>query len=65
MIIQKASARDIRHKAEAQGMSTLQTSGWEQCKRGVTSLDEIMRYADLIVEDEAPAVPEEEPPPLT
>ena len=51
MIIHKASARDIRHKAEAQGMSTLQTSGWEQCKRGITSLDEVMRYADLISDD--------------
>ncbi|WP_255567918.1 GspE/PulE family protein [Ruficoccus sp. ZRK36] len=65
MIIHKASARDIRHRAEAQGMSTLQTSGWEQCKRGITSLDEIMRYADLVVEDEAPAAPEDTPPPLS
>ncbi len=63
MIIRKDSARDIRHKAEAQGMSTLQTSGWEQCKRGITSLDEIMRYADLIVEDEAPPPPPEDQPP--
>ncbi len=51
MIIHKASARDIRHKAEGQGMSTLQTSGWEQCKRGITSLDEVMRYADLIADE--------------
>lgn len=66
MIIHKTSARDIRHVAEKQGMSTLQTSGWEQCKRGITSLDEVMRYADLIVEDEVPAAPvsdNDNPPP--
>ncbi len=52
MIIQRASSRDIRVRAEKQGMQTLQRSGWEQVKRGVTSLDEVMRYADLIADED-------------
>ncbi len=47
MVVQKASARDIRTKALAEGMLTLQRSGWEQVKRGITSLPEIMRFAEL------------------
>lgn len=61
MIIQKASARDIRQAAEERGMSTLQTSGWEQCKRGITSLDEVMRYADLIADEGDEPVTEDQP----
>ncbi|MEM8550543.1 MAG: GspE/PulE family protein [Verrucomicrobiota bacterium] len=61
LIIHKASARDIRHAAETQGMSTLQTSGWQQAKRGITSLDEVMRYADLITEAEETAAVADDP----
>lgn len=52
MIIQRNSAREIREVAERGGMSTLQASGWAQARRGITSLDEIMRYADIVSEDE-------------
>ncbi len=45
LIIQKASARDIRQRALSKGMRTLQASGWEQVKRGLTALAEIMRYS--------------------
>ncbi|MFA5258133.1 MAG: GspE/PulE family protein, partial [Opitutales bacterium] len=46
LIVGKQSARHIRVAAIAQGMSTLQQSGWEQVKRGRTTLDEVMRFAD-------------------
>lgn len=48
LIIRKASAREIRIVAESQGMRTLQSCGWEQVKRGITSLPEVMRYADMM-----------------
>ncbi len=54
MIIHRNSSREIREVAERNGMSTLQGSGWAQAKRGITSLDEIMRYADIVTEDEMP-----------
>ncbi len=38
-------------------MSTLQRSGWEQVKRGITSLPEIMRYAEQVVESAELASP--------
>ena len=31
-------------------MSTLQSSGWNQIKRGLTTIDEVIRYADSVVE---------------
>ncbi len=46
LILQRASAREIRSTGVSIGMRTLQQSGWEQVKRGVTSLPEIMRYAE-------------------
>lgn len=52
MIIQRNSAREIREVAEEGGMSTLQGSGWAQAKRGVASLEEVMRYADIITDEE-------------
>ena len=48
LIIRRASAREIRIVAESQGMRTLQSCGWEQVKRGMTSLSEVMRYADMV-----------------
>ncbi len=47
MIVQKASAREIRDAATADGMRSLQHCGWEQVKRGVTSLAEVMRFAEM------------------
>jgi type II secretory ATPase GspE/PulE/Tfp pilus assembly ATPase PilB-like protein len=45
LIVQKRSARDIRHEALKFGMTTLQMSGWEQLALGRTSLNELMRYS--------------------
>jgi general secretion pathway protein E len=53
LVIKSASAPDIREVALREGMSTLQGSGWNQIKRGFTTIDEVIRYADGFVEDEA------------
>ncbi len=45
LIVQKRSARDIRHEALKYGMTTLQSSGWKQLGLGRTSLNEVMRYS--------------------
>ena len=47
LIVKKASARVIRDEALAQGMRSLQECGWEQVKRGLTCLPDIMRYAEI------------------
>ena len=51
LIIKSASAPEIREVALTQGMTTLQQSGWAQIKRGLTSLSEVVRYADIFVEE--------------
>ena len=51
LVIKSASAPDIREIALTEGMSTLQESGWAQIKRGLTTLDEVVRYADGMLED--------------
>jgi type II secretory ATPase GspE/PulE/Tfp pilus assembly ATPase PilB-like protein len=52
MIIKNASAPEIRQLALSEGMTTLQQSGWIQIKRGLTSLSEVIRYADIFSEEE-------------
>ena len=52
LVIKSASAPDIREVALKEGMSTLQGSGWQQIKRGLTTFDEVIRYADGAVEEE-------------
>ena len=46
LVIKSASAPDIREIALKEGMSTLQGSGWSQIKRGLTTIEEVIRYAD-------------------
>lgn len=53
LIVQKSSARDIRTEALKHGMSTLQSSGWDQVARGRTTLNEVMRYSTVEEEEEA------------
>ena len=52
LVIKSASAPDIREIALKEGMSTLQGSGWQQIKRGLTTIDEVIRYADGVVDEE-------------
>lgn len=51
LVIKSASAPDIREVALKEGMSTLQGSGWQQIKRGLTTIDEVIRYADGMIEE--------------
>ena len=51
LIIKSASAPEIREVALTQGMTTLQESGWTQIKRGLTSLSEVVRYADIFIDE--------------
>jgi len=46
-IVQRASARLIRQTAVRQGMRTLMQSGWAHVKNGLTTLEEVMRYAEV------------------
>lgn len=46
-IVQRASARKIRQTAIEQGMNTLMRSGWAHIKNGYTTLEEVMRYAEI------------------
>ncbi len=52
LVINSASAPDIREVALKEGMSTLQGSGWEQIKRGLTTIDEVIRYADGMIDED-------------
>jgi general secretion pathway protein E len=51
LVIKSASAPDIREVALREGMSTLQSSGWSQIKRGLTTIDEVIRYSDSALAD--------------
>jgi len=51
-IVEKASSHEIRELALHQGMRSLPHSGWEQVKRGLIHLPDIMRYADIGSDDE-------------
>lgn len=46
MIVERAPAMEIAKTARAKGMRTLCGCGWELVKRGATSLEEIMYYAN-------------------
>ncbi|MGJ3241929.1 MAG: GspE/PulE family protein [Opitutales bacterium] len=51
LIVQKASARMIRQQAIREGMKTLQTCGWQQVRAGLTTLEEVMRFAETTEEE--------------
>ena len=46
-IVKRDSARLIRQTAVSQGMRSLQKSGWEHIKRGTTTFEEVMRFAEM------------------
>lgn len=46
-IVQRHSARLIRQVAMGEGMRSLQHSGWEHIKQGLTTFEEVMRYAEM------------------
>lgn len=45
-IIKNAPAREIRRIAISEGMRTLQECAWDHVKKGETTLDEVMQFAD-------------------
>ncbi len=51
-IVKRDSARLIRQTAVAQGMRTLMQSGWEHVKGGTTTLEEVMRFAEVESEED-------------
>ena len=53
LILRRSSAKEIRNQAIANGMRTIQECGWEQVKRQLTSLGEIMRFAEVGFKEEA------------
>lgn len=60
LIYEQASAREIRKRALQYGMRTMQSCAWDHAKHGLTSLPEIMRYADLAADEEPAARPSPE-----
>ncbi len=46
LIVERRPASDIRNAALKDGMRTLQGCGWEQVKRGLTTLEEVLVYAE-------------------
>ncbi|VGO14257.1 putative type II secretion system protein HxcR [Pontiella desulfatans] len=47
LIVQRASAHEIRRQALLRGMRSLQACGWEHAANGRSALSEVMRYADM------------------
>jgi general secretion pathway protein E len=47
LIVRRESARAIRKLGLEQGMRTLEQSGWTQVKRGLTSLEEVIRVVSM------------------
>jgi type II secretory ATPase GspE/PulE/Tfp pilus assembly ATPase PilB-like protein len=55
LILKRASSHEIRDFAIAHGMRTLQASGWELAKLGITSLNEVMDFAELMEAEKSEA----------
>lgn len=47
LVLTKASASQIKQKAEAQGLKTLLYQGWEKIKAGQTTPEEVMRVTEI------------------
>ena len=43
LILNRASANEIKKEAVALGMKTLRQSGWDKVKGGITTLQEVIR----------------------
>ncbi len=68
LIVRRASAKNMRQTAIEQGMGTLMQSGWEHVKAGLTTFEEVMRFAELEESEEPgrspghPAAPDNRTP---
>ncbi len=47
LVLSKASAHQIRERADALGMKTLIDDGWEKVEQGVTTVEEVMRVTSV------------------
>jgi type II secretory ATPase GspE/PulE/Tfp pilus assembly ATPase PilB-like protein len=47
LILNKASAHQIRERADALGMRTLIDDGWEKVEQGITTVEEVMRVTSV------------------
>ncbi|MEI8349090.1 MAG: GspE/PulE family protein [Candidatus Omnitrophota bacterium] len=47
LIMTKASSDEIKQKAISLGMRTLKDDGWEKVKKGITTLEEVMRVTKI------------------
>jgi general secretion pathway protein E len=48
LVLQRESTRTLTQAARRHGMRTLQQSGWEKVKAGLTTLDEVLRVITVI-----------------
>ena len=47
LILRKASAKEVRAKADGLGMTTLAADGWDKVRAGVTTREEILRVTSM------------------
>jgi len=50
LIVDKASANVLKRAARKAGMKTLREDGWEKVRRGLTSIEEVMRVTQVDAE---------------
>jgi type II secretory ATPase GspE/PulE/Tfp pilus assembly ATPase PilB-like protein len=43
MILERASAKDVRDRADALGMTTMVSDGWDKVAQGITTAEEVLR----------------------
>jgi len=46
LLLQRASSDQIKKKALEQGMHTLRMDGWEKVKKGITTINEVIRVSE-------------------
>lgn len=64
LVIKNAATPDIRRVAIEEGMRSLQLSGWDQIKRGLTTFEEVVRYSDGFAEVSGNGLHQKTPPVL-
>ncbi|RKY41504.1 MAG: type II/IV secretion system protein [Candidatus Makaraimicrobium thalassicum] len=47
MVLNRASSQEIRAQATKMGMKTLRNIGWEKVKRGITTVEEVLRVTEM------------------
>jgi type II secretion system protein E len=57
-VVERQPANVLRQLALRQGMQTMRKIGWDKCKEGVTTIEEVLRVTmeDEVTDEDAPAV---------